>query len=324
MTRQLRIEFEGAYYHVLSRGNNQSNIFNSNEDRQDFLYILSDMSERFEVEIYAYVLMDNHYHLLLRTMRPNLSKCMQWLGTRYTRRFNLRNLQNGHLFQGRFKSIIVENDAYLMRLSCYIHRNPLRAGIVERLVDYKWSSYQFYAYKKKPPEWLKTGPVFSGLSVTKDKQRAYRNKVQKYSDEKESLWEDVKFGLIYGSQEFLEYIKETYLSLNKDGELPQLNQLLKDEDQQALIEKAARLLNCNIDFFRESRRLLGNNRDKRDAILYFLWKTGRCSNQKIGELFNITYSSVSSRVSNVETQLKRSDDCRIKRIYKKLNEIIKV
>jgi len=324
MTRQLRIEFEGAYYHVLSRGNNQSNIFNSNEDRQDFLYILSDMSERFEVEIYAYVLMDNHYHLLLRTMRPNLSKCMQWLGTRYTRRFNLRNLQNGHLFQGRFKSIIVENDAYLMRLSCYIHRNPLRAGIVERLVDYKWSSYQFYAYKKKPPEWLKTGPVFSGLSVTKDKQRAYRNKVQKYSDEKESLWEDVKFGLIYGSQEFLEYIKETYLSLNKDGELPQLNQLLKDEDQQALIEKAARLLNCNIDFFRESRRLLGNNRDKRDAILYFLWKTGRCSNQKIGELFNITYSSVSRRVSNVETQLKRSDDCRIKRIYKKLNEIIKV
>jgi len=79
------------------------------------------MSERFEIEIYAYVLMDNHYHLLLRTMRPNFSKSMQWLGTRYTRRFNLRNLQNGHLFQGWFKSIIVENDAYLLRLSCYIY-----------------------------------------------------------------------------------------------------------------------------------------------------------------------------------------------------------
>jgi len=79
------------------------------------------MSERFEIKIYAYVLMDSHYHLLLRTMRPNLSKSMQWLGTRYTRRFNLRNLQSGHLFQGRFKSIIVENDAYLLKLSCYIH-----------------------------------------------------------------------------------------------------------------------------------------------------------------------------------------------------------
>ena len=113
----------------------------------------------------------------MRTMRPNLSKSMQCLGTRYTRRFNLRNLQSGHLFQGRFKSIIIENDAYLLRLSCYIHRNPLRAGIVERLVDYKWSSYRFYAYKKKPPEWLKTGPVFSQVHAAKDKQRAYRDKV---------------------------------------------------------------------------------------------------------------------------------------------------
>ncbi|MDL1968976.1 MAG: transposase [Deltaproteobacteria bacterium] len=85
MTRQLRIEFEGTYYHILSRGNHQSNIFHSDEDRQDFLYILADMSEGFEIEIYAYVLMDNHYHLLLRTMRPNLSKSMQWLGTRYIR-----------------------------------------------------------------------------------------------------------------------------------------------------------------------------------------------------------------------------------------------
>ena len=191
-------------------------------------------------------------------------------------------------------------------------------------MNYKWSSYRFYAYKKKPPEWLKTGPIFSQVNAAKDRQRAYRNKVQRYSDEKESLWEDVKFGFIYGSREFLEYIKETYLSLNKNGELPQLNQLLKNEDQQALIEKAARLLDCNIDFFRESGRLLGNNRDKRDVILYFLWKTGTCSNQKIGELFNITYSSVSRRVSHVKAQLKTSDDCMIKKIYKKLNEIIKV
>ncbi len=85
----------------------------------------------------------------------------------------------------------------------------------------------------------------------------------------------------------------------------QSNIFHSDEDQQALIEKAARLLDCNIDFFRESKRLLGNSRDKRDAILYFLWKTGRCSNQKIGELFNITYSSVSRRVSHVKEQLKK-------------------
>jgi REP element-mobilizing transposase RayT len=122
------------------------------EDRHLFLNLLSELSERFNIEIYAYVLMGNHYHLLLKTTDANLSKAMQWLGTTYTRKFNLKNQTSGHLFQGRFKSIIVENDAYLLMLSCYIHRNPLRAMIVERIADYPWSSYQNYAYRKKSPE----------------------------------------------------------------------------------------------------------------------------------------------------------------------------
>jgi len=113
------------------------------------------MSERFEIEIYAYVLMDSHYHLLLRTMRPNLSNSMQWLGTRYTRCFNLRNLQSGHLFQGRFKSIIVENDAYLLRLSCYIHCNPLSAGIVDRLLIATLSWLKFPDYLEQVKKFQK-------------------------------------------------------------------------------------------------------------------------------------------------------------------------
>ena len=105
------------------------------------------MSERFEVEVYAYVLMDNHYHLLLKTNKPNISNSMQWFGTTYTRRYNIRHKRSGHLFQGRFKNFLVENDEYLTLLSCYIHRNPLRAGIVRRLVDYPWSSYPMYMAK---------------------------------------------------------------------------------------------------------------------------------------------------------------------------------
>jgi len=93
--------------------------------------------------------MGNHYHLLLKTIEPNLSKIMQWVGFTYTRRFNIRHEQIGHLFQGRFKSIIVENEAYLLQLLLYIHRNTLWAGIVDRLADYTWSSYKAYAYKKK-------------------------------------------------------------------------------------------------------------------------------------------------------------------------------
>ena len=115
MTRQWRIEFEGAYYHILSRGNERRNIFHDNDDRISFLEILGKMSERFEVEVYAYILMDNHYHLLLKTNKPNISQSMQWFRTTYTRRYNIKHRRSGHLFQGRFKNFLVENDEYLMQ-----------------------------------------------------------------------------------------------------------------------------------------------------------------------------------------------------------------
>ena len=142
MARQWRIEFPGAIYHVLSRGNGHQDIFFGVDDRLLFCDLLAELSERFNFEIYAYMLMGNHYHLLLKTRDANLSRAMQWFGTSYTRKFDINNQRSGHLFQGRFKSIIVENDSYLLRLSCYIHRNPLRAGIVDRLADFPWSSYQ--------------------------------------------------------------------------------------------------------------------------------------------------------------------------------------
>ena len=136
MARPQKIECEGAYYHVLSRGIQQQAVFLSDQDRRTFLESLTRLSEPFEVGILAYELMDNHYHLLIRTIRANLSKAMQWLATTYTTIFNLRHSRTGHLFQGRFKSILVENEPYLLQLSCSIHRNPLRAGLVQRLADY--------------------------------------------------------------------------------------------------------------------------------------------------------------------------------------------
>jgi REP element-mobilizing transposase RayT len=173
MGRAWRIEYEGALYHILSRGNEQGDIFYDTTDRKRFLDTIGELSERFAVHIYAYVLMNNHYHLLLKTRRANLSKAMQWFGTTYTRRFNNRHNRSGHLFQGRFKSIIVENDAYLMQLSCYIHRNPLRAGIVKRLADYRWSSYLAYGYGKSKPDWLSTKLILSQFAH-EDAHRQYR------------------------------------------------------------------------------------------------------------------------------------------------------
>jgi len=189
MARPWRIEYEGAYYHVLSRGNEGKDIFYDDKDRKVFIETMGEASQRFDVALFAFVLMSNHYHLILRTNRANLSRAMQWLGLTYTRRFNNRHYRSGHLFQGRFKSIMVENDAYVVELSCYVHRNPLRARMVKRLMDYKWSSYPVYAYGHKGPEWLKTDLILSFFSGT-DSRRAYREKVQRYAEEEKRLWED--------------------------------------------------------------------------------------------------------------------------------------
>ncbi|MGM0454081.1 MAG: transposase [Thermodesulfobacteriota bacterium] len=145
MGRAWRIQYPGAIYHLMSRGNDGQNIFLSEKDRLLFSDTIGEFAERFEIDIFAYLFMPNHYHLLVKTRHPNLKAAMQWLGTTYTRRFNNRNNKRGHLFQGRYRSILVEDETYFIGLSCYIHRNPLRAGIVSRLIDYPWSSYPVYA-----------------------------------------------------------------------------------------------------------------------------------------------------------------------------------
>ncbi len=321
MARQWRIEFPGALYHVMSRGNGRQDIFLSDDDRHLFLELLEELSERFNVDVYAYVLMGNHYHLLLKTIDANLSRAMQWFGTSFTRKFNLNNGHSGHLFQGRFKSIIVENEAYLLRLSCYIHRNPLRAEIVQRLAEYHWSSYRFYAYKKKTPDWLKTKTLLDQVSGD-DHHKAYRIKVQHYSDEKGRIGEDVKHGLIYGGQDFISELKTRFLCDKKDVELPQHNSLLREFDSDLLLKKASEILDFNIEAARNAKRVGPAEKDKRDLLIYLLWKTARLSNREIGAYFGLTYSAISRRVKIVNDRI--SADQQLKANYQRLKSQIKV
>lgn len=319
MARPWRIEFEGALYHVLSRGNEQKDIFWDNQDRESFLNCLGEVSARFETDIFAYVLMDNHYHILLRTNRANLSKAMQWLGATYTRRFNNKHLRSGHLFQGRFKNIIVQNDAYLMQLSCYIHRNPLRAGMVKRLADYTWSSYPAYAYGKVHLKWLNLNLILAQFS-TKERHRLYREKVQRYSKEEKQLWEDFRHGLYLGTREFVEDLKSTFLPDSVHAEVPQQAKLLRLSNPKVLLEKAARILDCNVADYRSSLRISEPHRDNRDLLIYLLWKTGLYKNHEIGELFGLTYSSISRRV-NI-TRSRTSNDSKFKQQFKQLKSQI--
>jgi len=322
MARQWRIEYPGALYHVMSRGNGGQDIFQTDDDRTLFLELIEELAERFNIEIYAYVLMGNHYHLLLKTVEANLSKAMQWFGTTYTRKFNLNNHTSGHLFQGRFKSIIVENDAYLMRLSCYIHRNPLRAEVVDRLADYKWNSYLFYGYKKKGPDWLKTSIILDYLSAS-DPRKAYRKKMQEYAEENQSVWEDVKHGLIYGGQEFVKKLKDRFLANEKNIELPQHNSLFRTFAPELLFTKATAILKLDVEMVRNNKkRLQGDEKEKRDLLIYLLWKTGQLSNQEIGNLIGLSYSMVSRSVK--ATNEKILSDQGYRRQYQAVSSEFKV
>lgn len=321
MARAWRIEYEGALYHVLSRGNQNQDIFLIDQDRRSFLRTLGQMSERFDIDIFVYVLMGNHYHLLLRTDKANLSKSMQWLGTAYTTRFNVRHSRNGHLFQGRYKSIIVENDSYLLQLSYYIHRNPLRAGSVKRLIDYRWSSYPAYAYNRRQPEWLNTALILSQFNAA-DKHRSYRENVQKYSDEKRRIWEDVRHGLFYGTQAFTDHIKGTYLKDEPNRDIPAQKQLLNDRKPAELLRSAAETLECDLRRLKQGRRITNPDKTNRDLLIYLLWQTGRFSNSEIGERFGLTYSSVTRRVDALKNRLERDEE--LKSRYEELKSQIKV
>jgi len=316
MARAWRIEYEGALYHVLSRGNQRQAIFIDDEDRLLFLERLSEVVDRFEVECYAYVLMNNHYHLLLQTRRANLSKAMQWLGVAYTSRFNLKNHCSGHLFQGRFKSMLVENDAYLLQLSYYIHRNPLRAGMVKRLADYPWSSYTAYAYGKNRPEWLNTEVILSQLVNAPDRNEAYRKNMQKYAKEEGRAWEDLRHGFILGTQRFVESIKERFLPEVPHREIPQQRQAARASFSENQFTEAAKELGCDLANFRKSARISARDVDNRDLLIYLIWQSGGWTNQEIGDRFGLTYSAVSRRVTLFKSKL-----CEDKALLQKFEQI---
>ncbi len=163
MARPLRIEYPGAWYHVMNRGAGRQKVFRTNAERLYFLSLLGDTHVRFHAEWHAYCLMDNHYHLLLRTPEGNMQRIMRHVNGVYTQYFNRREGRDGPLFRGRYKSVLVDAQAHWLQLSRYIHRNPVEAGLVDDLADYRWSSYRAYVGLEPAPDWLETGYVLGAI-----------------------------------------------------------------------------------------------------------------------------------------------------------------
>ena len=156
MARPLRLEFPGALYHITSRGDRREDIFLCDDDRQDWLAVLGTVCNRFNWVVHSFCQMTNHYHLLVETVDGNLSKGMRQLNGFYTQRFNRRHGMVGHLFQGRYKAILVQKESYLLELMRYVALNPVRARRVEALEDWPWSSYLMVTGQKARPPWLDT------------------------------------------------------------------------------------------------------------------------------------------------------------------------
>lgn len=305
MARPWRIQYGGAYYHVLSRGNEGRNIFFDDGDRKLFLRTIGETADRFKVDVFAFVLMSNHYHLLLRTNLPNLSRAMQWLGLTYARRLNNRLGRFGHLFHGRFKAMLVENDAYVLELSCYIHRNPLRAGIVKRLIDYRWSSYPVYAYGKRGPDWLKTDLILSYFGE-KGGHKGYREKIQEYAGEESRLREDFRHGVILGSEGFVEGVRSSRGGVAVHKEIPQQKGVLGSIDLKEAAEQRLGLLGREVKDYGPGQRIRGEKKEDRDLVVYALWEKGLFKNEEIGQVFGLSYSAVSHIVKDVKVGIKET------------------
>ncbi len=203
MTRPMRIEYEDACYHVMNRGRARQKIFYNDNYFELFLGVLLEAHTRFGIQVLSYCLMDNHYHLLIKTPEANLGRAMRHINGVYTQRHNRLKKTDGSLFRGRYKAICVEADSYQLQLSRYIHLNPLEAKMIKRAEDYPWSSYRYYVNKLKAPDWLYQQEIYDQLHVKSRHRLQYKIFVESgVDDEIADIYNKGNITPFLGSDEF--------------------------------------------------------------------------------------------------------------------------
>jgi len=220
MARSLRIEYPGAIYHIMSRGNGQQDIYLEDSDRVVFLKTLAATIERFGWQCHAYCLMSNHYHLVIETPEPNLARGMRQLNGIYTQCFNRRHQCVGHLFQGRYKSILVERDAYLLTLSRYVVLNPVRAEMVKNVAQWNWSSYLATAGMVECPAWLNTDWLLSQFDALRSIGRDQYVHFVNDGINQSRIWKHLNQQIYLGGDAFVERIKSAIGDANDLAEMP--------------------------------------------------------------------------------------------------------
>lgn len=281
MARPLRIEFPGAIYHVTSRGNARRKIFQDDSDRETFLSTLAWVVERFGWICHAYCLMDNHFHLMIETPEPNLSRGMRQLNGVYTQGFNRRHRKVGHLFQGRFKAILVERDSYLQELARYVVLNPVRAKMVKSPKDYAWSSYRPTLGLDPVPKGLTIGWLLSQFSRTLPTARRRYAAFVQAGNGLRSPWADLKGQVLLGSEIFVKKIMPQLKASKAVGKIP--------KHQRRLHRPSLRKLFAKVD-----------SRATRDQAMALAYLAHGYTLTEIGQEVGLHYATVSRIVKTSE------------------------
>jgi REP element-mobilizing transposase RayT len=306
MARPLRIEYPGAFYHVIHRGNAGEAIFKSQRDHERFLEYLSAASQRYALRLHTYCLMTNHYHLLVETPQANLSQAVKWINVSYAAYFNRKRQRHGHLFQGRYKAILIDAEAYLKQLSRYIHLNPLRAKMVKRLEDHRWSSYRAFIGKSPSPGWLETEWLLSLFA--KQRRRAMRH-YQRFVESVDGLAmenpeNDMIGGFLLGGDDFVDWVKASFFSQKSAASKnnSQWDELDLQPSLGVIVDAVCDEFNCEGErVIRKGRK----NNTARDLAIYLARELTGKSNVLLGDYFGqISGAGITMRSKHMAQQLR--------------------
>ena len=306
MARALRIEFEDALYHVCARGNARGEIFKSDADRARFLALLEQSLPRFGGEVLCFVLMDNHFHLIVRTHCPNLSRWMQWLLVSYSVYFNRRHHRSGHLFQGRYKSFLVEGGEYLLALSRYIHLNRVRGVWIgrgtpaerrTRLRAFKWSSYRGYAGLTKSFPFIEEMTVLDELAGTTRAARLhYRRFVEEgLITEIDNPFEAVQWQTALGGERLLQQVRDRVKGLrHQRREMIAVRKAMELVQPEAVLNRVAMKFQINQERLKNPK---AHGLKARNVAMWMMSENCGMTLRQIGELFGgLHYSAVAQRI----------------------------
>jgi len=301
MARQLRPDFDGALHHVHNRGLDGRDIFRSNADRLLFLEWLGNMVVKFGWVVHAYTLMTNHFHLLIETPTGGLSRGMQGMLTNYVQTFNRKRRRKGGLFQGRFKSHLVEKESYLLELARYIVLNPVRAKMVERPEDYPWSSYRATVGLETAPAWLTTSWLLAQFSAS---PLRYRNFVDAGVGLERSPWDDLQHQIFLGSAQWLERMRGWVESEARSVEIPRTQRCIARPGVETVIETVAEVMELDATDVTESRGGLA-----RTLVAHFAFREGLVLLREIaGSLTLRSSGHISNLVRRAAEEIKQHRD----------------